>query len=122
MNRSPERTQFLADIIVGAVEGGTGYWAYASGYHWSDDKPDATRVTLIPMDDEDEPRQRYDVTLETVVTGLNNIINSDHFVVNPRTKETIRQADAENDGGLIDAECADVIVQVGLWGQIVYGG
>lgn len=29
-----ERAQFLADVIVGALEGGIGYWATADNYRW----------------------------------------------------------------------------------------
>ena len=50
MNRSPEREQFLADIITGAVEGGTGYWAQVSGYVW-DCPPAECRATLHDMED-----------------------------------------------------------------------
>ena len=34
MDRNEHRNQQLVNSLVGAVEGGTGYWAYASDYDW----------------------------------------------------------------------------------------
>lgn len=119
---STERDRFYADILIGAVEGGTGYWAAVSGYHWSDEKPATTRATLHELNDEgtafDGPA--HDVTVETVRRGVNAVISGDVHV-NAQLRNTIRDAAEELDGGEIDAEAADVIVQAGALGEVRYG-
>lgn len=67
--RSIERQQFLADIIITALEGGIGYWATALRYKWS--KTDGTAlepggVHAIIMEDDDE----HQAMLEIVTTNF----------------------------------------------------
>lgn len=141
--RSPEREQFLADVIICAVEGGTGYWAMAAGYRWADITPAETRVTLI--EDEHGPlfndacrvfadthgrKPKIDemldqegvhrVTIDTIAEGLSKI-RSGHVRMNSTLLGTILNADTENDAGEIDADGADAIVQAALFGELVYG-
>lgn len=113
--RSREREQFLADVITGAVEGGTGYWAQVSGYHWSDDEPATTRVTLHDMDD----GKVYPVTIDTVEQGIERIKDPAFEIGSLRG--VILAADVTLDAGEIDADAADAIVQAGVLGEIVYG-
>jgi hypothetical protein len=54
--RVEARQQFLADIIITAVEGGTGYWATAFGYRH--ETPTLTRVVLVPNEDYEEAAER----------------------------------------------------------------
>lgn len=118
--RTRERETLLADIIIGAVEGGTGYWASVSGYKWSDEEPATTRATLHVLDPDDDDDGPHAVTIETVATGLARIL-APGFGINARLRETIAQADRENDAGYIDADGADAIVQAGIFGEVVYG-
>jgi hypothetical protein len=116
--RSRRREQFLADIIVGAVEGGTGYWAQVSGYHWSDDEPAETRATLHDMEDS----ATFALTIEDIARGLAMIVDErGEFRLNDQLRSSIVLADRENDGGYIDADCADVIAQAACFGEVVYG-
>lgn len=48
--RSIEKTQFLADVIITATEGGTGYWARTYGYTW-DEGAENTSATLVDFED-----------------------------------------------------------------------
>lgn len=114
--RSAERIQFLADVIVSAVEGGTGYWAAAGGY--KHDEPAQTQVWLHLEDDPD--RKPEFVGIEAIALGIGRI-KRDDFQINGELKKLIVEASAENDGALIDADAADVIVQAAIFGEIVYG-
>lgn len=120
-NRSPERERFLADIIITAVEGGTGYWASVSAYDHPEDSPAETRAILHEEDGERYSEVPLEVTLDVVALGIARI-KQDGFSIRSELKNDIIVASEKNDDeGLLDAEAADVIVQAGLFGQIVYG-
>ena len=151
--RSEERTQFLSDIIITAVEGGTNYWAYAAGYEWSDDDPSTTQVYLADMEEVLEYEQEHGmvpdpkkgepwnhVTIETVARAF-GILEKAHMGIDERYKEEALlnaetgkrmflhpdlrkrylEANRENDAGEFDAGDADNIVQIGMFGTVVYG-
>lgn len=113
------RQRFLADIIIGAVEGGTGYWAQVSVYK-HDCPPAETTATLHEIEPAsgDEPGKQ--VSIETITTGI-QAIRCPGFSIRADLLKTIKEADRADDAGLLDAEAADVIVQAGLFGEIVYG-
>lgn len=136
-NRSEERTQFLRDIITTAIESGhqgIGYWSAVSHYQWIDDdgtprvvvgdrndRTDAYAVIHVMKDDETGYEDEgHEITIEVVAKGLNALV-SGKVGVNSRLLEYLKRGNEENDGGDIDADCADVIVQVGLLGAITYG-
>lgn len=120
MHRSEELTRFYADIIITATEGGTGYWAWAEDYHWSDKEPDTTRVTLRDMEDD----RLYAVTLRTISRAFGLLAAREDQLpkhVSPGYAKRLLQAYRERDAGEIDSSDADNIVQIGLFGELVYG-
>jgi hypothetical protein len=97
----------VKDIVITAVEGGINYWAVVRNY-----APDAGTVTVYEMDT-DDPRKVtkiHHVTPATIRKGLRLASQSEH--------EHIRIMAASD---ILDAEEADVIVQLGLLGEVVYG-
>ena len=130
--RSAERTEFLGDIVTTAVEGGTGYWAQVSQYQYvldgevkvytGDRVGDDTRAVLHEMNDAEDGYKAEGLVLDldAVAKGI-GLIKRGEVGVGSAIKQTILLADAENDAGYIDADGADVIVQAGLLGEIVYG-
>lgn len=91
-----------ADILVTAVEGGIGYWATVDTY-----APSIGTAIL---------RDRYENTIHRLTAGW--LLTAAGKVLqqypNTRAAGYIRQGD-------IDAEAADVIVQVAVHGEILYG-
>ena len=120
--RSHEREQFLADILITAVEGGTGYWAAVSGYDWSDEEPATTRVTLHEVNDDETAYDgaQHQVTIDVIATGVHRALDRETRV-NQTIRESIAMGHIENDGGYIDSDAADVIVQLAVLGEITYG-
>lgn len=116
MVRSPEREQFLADIVITAVEGGTGYWAEVSQY--KNETPSGTYAMLHEIEEPDEGGR--ELSLKNVAEALSDI-RAGKVVMRADLLDCIKLADKENDAGEIDAEGADVIAQVALFGSIVYG-
>jgi len=117
--RSPEREEFLSDILITAVEGGTGYWAQASNYNHT---PAATAtVTLHEYHEEDDEGiiPQHLVDLDTIEKGLDLYLS----FLKDRVDATWREymaANLQNDAGDFDAEDADVIVQFAIFGEIKY--
>jgi hypothetical protein len=132
--RSEARTQFLRDIITTAVEGGIGYWSQCSQYQWVDDHEgrvyvpvgervgDCARAVIHVLSDDESGYVETGliIDVEVIARGL-KLITDGGTNLNDRSRKLIRQADRENDAGYLDADSADVIVQAGLLGEIVYG-
>lgn len=109
------RQQFLNDVLITAVEGGINYWAEVSDYDHGDD----VRVASVRILDLEDGRE-YRLTAKMLANPIMQIINGP---VQVRDDIRIAIFDGERllDAAEIDAECADVIVQVALFGRIVYG-
>lgn len=115
--RTDTRKQFLQDVFVTALEGGIGYWSEASHYHLS--TPERADFYAVVDDTEDEDKT-YVIDADVIVRGINRIllgvvrIRSDLF-------DAVRLGNRDNDGGEIDADGADCIVQAGLFEEVRYG-
>lgn len=125
MRRSPERTEFLADVLTTAVEGGINYWAQVSDYKNECDFPVA-ETSVVVYDVEDDPDNEnpegIPVNIEKIASAIRRILNpEDDCGIGPRVTATIREANAQNDAGLIDADDADCIMQVAALGRCIYG-
>lgn len=130
--RSTARREFLGDVITGAVEGGTGYWAQVSQYQYEMDGEvrvcvgrrhgDDPRAVLHPLRDDETgyEEEGKELTLDVVEAGIARIADPT-FKINSTLRGAILAASATNDAGEIDAEGADYIVQAGLLGEVVYG-
>lgn len=121
--------QFLADVLTTAVEGGITYWAtLAQVYRAKDGDPlplDDLSVYGVDVHEEDDGGHVHRaVTLDTVHTGIHRIV-SGSVEIAPSLRHVIAGAvlgyGEGPDAGDIDADAADVIVQAGLFGEVVYG-
>lgn len=117
-----ERQQFLLDIMCGAIEGGTGYWAIARNVE-RDAELNYLSYELADAEDEADSRQDppwHRVDAKVVELGIKRIREG---VVNVSQDILARvvMADNSNDAGITDANDADCIVQAGIFNDIVYG-
>jgi hypothetical protein len=137
-----ERKQFLHDVFVTALEGGIGYWSKVSDYHWTNADAEADNSTTLDSADldgfyavihdfvaaESDPKATQDystwpqhrITRAVIQRGIGKVADKD-FRVRDDIRKNILAGSAMNGAGDIDSECADVIVQAGLFGEIVYG-
>jgi alkylation response protein AidB-like acyl-CoA dehydrogenase len=117
----------LIDILVTAFEGGTGYWARIEGYTIpdgaealddGDTKDKLPRHAWVPLYEggyirltvpEDGDGKVYNYGFSTLRYGLELI------------EQAYPKRFAALSSGDFDAEDADVVVQLGLFGKIVYG-
>lgn len=109
------RQKFLGDVVIGFVEdyGYSGWRQIVSGSY----DPDRATAKFIDVEDEDEI---YEVNVGVVLAGLAHLRN-DQTQVAAYIRNMAIIADEHSDAGEIDAEIADVIVQLGIFGEIVYG-
>ena len=122
--RSVERTQFLTTILTTAVEGGINYWADTKDYAWQFEEGMAAwaHVNVRESNEGDEPGPWRTVTIDTIAHGLSVIKKrSDIPYLGTHVRKLIIGADYTLDeDGEIDADLADVIVQVALFGEVRY--
>lgn len=127
--QSPARLQFIRDIIYTALEGGINYWTTIMGY--KNGHPEEG-VSIIEQDGEEEteeaPHRRHMITRATIEKGLEliskahgNVDAGKDLVLCDQIVEQIFKANKNDDFGTLDAFDADVIVQVGLFGKVIYG-
>lgn len=122
--RTRIRQEFYADIIVCAVEGGINYWAFTDEYDYL---PEKARVLVASKDNivalgASEEGIWKEVTPDVLAQGFSKVRNDASLKINKGLRRTLLTAYDECDAGDIDAEGADVLVQIALFGEIVYGG
>lgn len=110
----------VVDIYTTAMEGGIGYWAIADEYRWQylyEDwekrivKPlDPDQVLVVLSDTEETDFKNEHLTPAKIRAGAKLLIEK-----YPHMYQII------DDEFHVDADGADVIVQLGLFGEIVYG-
>jgi coenzyme F420-reducing hydrogenase gamma subunit len=133
IKRTTERAQFLADVLTCAVEGGINYWASVSDYRWYDPTFEdgggtAEHVDGVPNayatvhETESDGTVSGLIGVDQVATAIRDILNGKEGIrINDADVALIREANRDNDAGEIDAGIADMIVQVAMFGEVVYG-
>lgn len=135
--------EFLRDIAVTAVEGGISYWALISRYRWRESMAEARKrcgekmpavdveanrrslpfpQIFLQEDSEgavDDPTKIVQLTAQHLLTGLSMVFTS--IPVETNAFRSTMAALKDMDAGQIDAETADVIVQLGVLGEVRYG-
>lgn len=117
-----EQEKMLNDVIVTAVEGGTGYWAaalkYDPGYGESALSYDTPASVFLCEEDGDVVAL---LNPQTVKLAMLAIRDRQEINVADRFRSECAVALATNDAGECDSDTADVIAQVVAFGEVVYG-
>lgn len=114
------RQQFLVDIFVTANEGGIGYWATTIRQSYKPASPYLYILDREALEGDEPAHKKYMVTASAIETALAKIVEG-KVTMDPQIADSVLTANATNDAGDIDSVAADVIVQVALFGEIVYG-
>jgi len=107
--------EFVRDVFNNAIEGGVNYWCRVTEYHWEDPDPAAVHAVVVETEVYDHEPETHRITLATVVTGIERIL------AKPQLRTGLVANIFAMDAGDIDADDADVIVQMGLFDQVIYG-
>lgn len=123
MKRTPEREEFLADILTTAVEGGINSWAEVTEYKWEGLAHRDYFAVIVDAEDDDFPPTK--ITIHTIAKGIDVIKGLDYqpnyFGDGGSYWRTFLEAYRTNgEDGDYDAIVADWIVQAGIFGEIVY--
>lgn len=135
--RGPERADFLAGVITTAVESNVGInlWVEIVDYAWwSPDLSGGTAehadgltnayVTLGKDEGEELESEETVIGVDDIARGL-RLIRENKLPADGSIHESYRKqivaADLANEGGDIDVELADIIVQAALFGKVIYG-
>lgn len=129
ITRSPERIEFLTDLLTTAVDGGISYWATIVSYRW-DCPPEQRHATVVEADDvaaEGEPEPaRYRVTLDDLAAALGKIRRRE-VRLNDHLRQIIVDIDRTNNGETgelrgedMDANTADIVFQTACFGSVVF--
>jgi len=114
---SAERLQFLYDVLTTIAEGGRNYWAVGRN---AKRDGDLNWLSFDLRDAEDDKAEWHHVDITTIERGIAAIL-SGKATVSKNIIGQIASGNARNDGGDIDADAADCIIQVGIFGRIVFG-
>lgn len=127
--------RLCSDIIITATEGGINYWAEPVrrvrelGSEESDD-PTFTAFTMVPADGEvgwgvpGKSDGELSVTAGDIWKAL--VLLKDDLKLLPARKDLRAMFHEvflrmEDEGGMIDGEAADILVQVAVFGSLIYG-
>jgi len=111
--------EFCTDILTVAAEGGINYWATFNTERNSQAYVVAL-VNVMDLEDEEPLYDRVDVT--TIWRTIHEIVDGQHDKnVASRYLDWIRCDIRNQECCMIDAECADIIVQLAIFDQLVYG-
>lgn len=120
--------QFLIDVFNTAIEGGVTTWANVKKYHWTTDRSnpldneDHRGFYAIIVDSEDDDAADLRIDRDLVALGVRRIRDDAEVTgLDPATLKQIKQAIRKHDAGEIDAGAADIVIQVGLFDEVVYG-
>ena len=113
--------EILSTTIITAVEGGINYWAQVSNYKWDLDDPTVTSVRVHEVEAEHgEYEAGHDIGLDEIAKGMERMLQPEAKIAR-RIKDTLLTAINSDDGGDIDAEVADCVMQFAVLGELVYG-
>ncbi len=105
--------EFLADILCTAVEGGINYWAAISGVQRNEN---LGVVCCSVKDAEDDEDEWHDVSTDTIIKGIELYLSNNDNMTRRLYQELLSGNSAD-----YDVDDADLLVQLGLFGNIVYG-
>lgn len=106
---------FLTDILNTAVEGGIDHWASSRRHELGD-----AGYCRLEVSDHDGELEWQLLDAAVVSRGVAIILQDGQTVLDEAWAGMLREARATGNSRLINAELADYIVQVGLFGEVVF--
>ena len=110
--------EFLQDVMVQVIEtSAITYWAEM----FEVAEPTYSTVTIRDMIEQDDGTHvELRFTKEAIARGITRVLDPS-FRVRESIRAAIYKGAVDSDGGEIDIEAADVIVQAAMFGEIIYG-
>lgn len=109
--------------MLDAAGYGIGYWAVRATVD-----EEARTYTVLPQEDpnEDKDPEPVVLTFDQIAEAFDKLLNNDPALIGGYVHRYFLYAYADRkaggiDAGHIDSEAADVLVQVAIWNEVVYG-
>lgn len=123
--------QLARDVMVTAVEGGSGYWARFIGVQRVDNEGFPDHLDIISFqvrpdepaysDKREDLRDQFqEITAEKILVAMQQIVR-DEKLISPSFQSDVLLALLHDDASDIDADGADAILQVACFGELVFG-
>jgi hypothetical protein len=130
VKRSPERIEFLTDLLTTAIENGGYGWFTVETWRWEDVEPGDAFAEITAEDGTFNGR----IDLDTMARGLGvikaavqdggllrNAATSERLYLSPEVRASIMLADHTNgDDGDLDVVDALAVLECALFGSVVY--
>lgn len=117
MNPFTLTDQMADDIITTAIEGGIQYWAEVQSYRW-DGQPAEIGTIATVIDHIEDNGKVLTIDRAVVRRGWRKLFTPEWKHLRDHYGEINIDPDGDHD---IDSSGADNIVQLGLFGDVVYG-
>lgn len=119
-------------VFTTAIEGGINYWADVIDYTWSDHTEDCNMIVEFfgaIVDREDGKNTQYGIDVTVIKRGIRRAFNNRNLIGDEYQRDAIAElyygvvmnSQVSRDDVDFDATTADIIVQYGLFGELVYG-
>jgi hypothetical protein len=118
--RSPQRKQFLTDLLITAIEHGGYGFPEAHEYEPDGDDPHAVIVDRYDEPGDDDALKPTRIDLDTMAKGL-RILNES--TTNPAdwVKELMLASRTNGDDGDYDVIGALAVLECAVYGKVIYG-
>ena len=121
--------QFVRDVLCTAIEGGSNYWAQFENARTVQGNyvAEVSELDVCEYGDESTEQSRHRIDTDKIREGMRRLLARDfnieasHGHAAQRYTWTLQRTILENDAGMIDADDADVILQLACFGHIIYG-
>ena len=118
-----EFDSIVSSIHCSAIEGGSygiGYWCDVLSYKW-DEKDDTKFKSVIQMHEEyeDHRQLKYTINRDVIILGIKRIATGE-LKVNDRYVQKCAALLVTGEADM-DADDADIIVQAGLFNEVIFG-
>lgn len=127
-NKNPKLDQLYFDTFLSALEGGIGDWALSESYHWTtnghlsgEDREGFYSDIVDPYPNEEPYFTPVRIDRNVIARGYQRLIGGAEPMLHHQMRGKLTAAYWNPDHADIDADDADVIVQLGLFGKVVYG-
>lgn len=113
--------QFLYDVMTIAVEGGINYWAGCTSVDRTEDLSVTAVYGVYDLEDPAEILPRNYVNKHGIAYALQRIADNKTNLSNGRVAHILRAIRDPEGICLLDAEDCDMIFQIALFDEVVYG-
>lgn len=127
MTDTEARKQLVLDLFTTACEGGINYWTRVTNYHWwledsrEQDFMDFSAV-LLEFEDRTEHVLNRSVILKGLkLAGTKEVLDKYSVYALKETAMAYRYGGEKLEELDFDASTADAIVQLGIFGEVIYG-